>query len=595
MKILYLDRNESFRSSVRSALRAHYNTDDLSIDFPVDLAHAMKMVKSIVYDIIISEYYPQSNIKGIDSSTGRDFFERLRLEVKIPWSTSVIILTTKEEKQKDVEKILCLWELYVDEYLYKNEATFTPDFFLWRLEKLVNKKNQLRPLYMMVYNKKYIQAIDVCKKARGNKDIARIEMVCYLEKQDYEGIINMYNEIINSWFKNISETGWFNYFYAKALFELWQYKKAQDISQELKRRFPNFLENYELLAQIYHAEWDSQEAIKVLKEACTQSSLNMERQKYLSEIALLSWNLPVAKESLAKIVTDGQNSCVHSLDDFAHLAHIEWWLWNYDEALKVISDWYDRFSKSDSSAKMVTAVLESQVFAKKWDLNASKSAFEVAMGEYKKNPWVEISPDMQLYFWAECLEHGEKDLWKQMISSGIGDSPKKYQIEKHLERVLRWEENMKILSQLVDDIENEWETLFEKAMKRAKSWDYKKAISILIQQKEVEPTNPLNYIQISMMMLFSIENSIKTLADDDFEYENQLEHAKSFINLSERYINDSNKSDYLREKWVIEMFLKRLEKKRQEQKLENEKEKNKLQASWEETWNGLDGLDDFIL
>lgn len=541
MRVLYLDRNEAFASVVKEELKTNCWHNKVVIDCPRDVSDAINRVKTNVYDIIISEYYHKTEI------TGKDFLERLRLMKLVPWSTSFIILTSREKANKDVEKIMWIWELHVDEYLYKNDEKFTPEFLSKRISKLIKKKESLSKIYDLMFEWKFQEAILKCIDYRkflmntpnkeNIKDLVYLELLSYIELSRYEDIIKLYNSVLeHPDLKKISEYWWFWYFYAKALYKLGDYKQAEKISQQIKQKHPQYLENYELLADIFHADRRNDEAISILQQAVWLSWSNIQRQKYLWEIALFSWELNTAKEAMNTVINDWKNSCVHSIDDYAHLANIESQLWNFGEALKVIWNWFEKFRKEDPSSKFVTAVIQSQILAKKWDLEESISAFKLALSEYKNNPDLQVSNTTQLYFWAECLEHWEVELWKEMIQKWVWDEKRKFVLEWHLSRVLRKEESIWLLTKCIDEIWNEWKTLFDIAIDRLKNWDFKKWYSILLEQIKVEKRNPLNYFNVSEFLFKEIECNLESFVEDDYEFDKKMNVAISYI---ERWIKNN--------------------------------------------------------
>lgn len=602
MRVLYLDRNEAFTSVVKEELKTNCGHNQVAIDCPRDVADAINKVKSNVYDIIISEYYHKTEM------TGKDFLERLRLMKMVPWSTSFIILTSREKANKDIDKIMWVWELHVDEYLYKNDEKFTPEFLSKRISKLIKKKEALSKIYDLMFQWNFQWAILKCIDYRKYlintpnkeyiKDVVYLELLSYLELSRYEEVVKLYNFVLeDTELSKIAEYGWFWYFYAKALYKLGKYKEAEKISKQIKQKHPQYLENYELLADIFHADRKNEEAINILQQAIWLSSSNIQRQKYLWEIALFCWELNTAKQAMNSVIQDGKNSCVHSIDDFAHLANIESQLWNFQEALKVIWDGFEKFKKDDPSSKFVTAVIQSQILAKKWDLEWSVSAFKLALDEYKNNLNLPVSNTTQLYFWAECLEHWEVELWKEMIQKWVSDEKRKFALEWHLSKVLRKEESIGLLTKCIDEIWNEWKTIFDIAMDRLKNWDFKKWYSILLEQIKLDKTNPFNYFNVAELLLKNIEYNIEAFVNDEYEFDKKMNVAISYI---ERWIKnnlswDNNKELKDKENEFKSLKLQIEEKLKEAKKEFLEKQRNEKQEKLpSELKTGDEWLDDVL-
>lgn len=577
IKVLLLDPSPNIRNTISSTLKNLWF--DISVHTSPDVGDAVNKVKNNVYDIIVSEYDLWKSAR-----TGQQFLEQIRIDLKIPWSTGFIMTTTERYRSK----VLSALEYWPDEYLLK---PFKASDISDRLMRVIDKKNYFEWVYNAIYEQNYQDALRECEKLKkSNKypmDTIRLQLLCYLKLEDYESIKKLYHDISqNTSVEVISKFVWLRYAYSKALFHLWQYSQAEEVSRQIKEENPNFLENYKLLADILHAERKDEDSIFILKEAVALSPLNMERQKKLWEVALLSGDYDTSRASLEALLNHGKNSIVHTIDDYANLAHIESQLWNYDEALKILGDGFETFQK-EPSTKLVTAVMESQVFAKKWDMESSKSAFQVALDEYKNNPDLSISPTTQLYFGAECLEHGELDLWKKMISEGIKDGERKDAVEKHLKRTLRGEETLKQFDTYIQNLSHDGQTVYESAMEKVKSWDWKKAISLLRQQALNEPNNPTSYYDLSKFSFVYIEKKLEQIYDNDIEFDKLFFEAEDFLKKANTLVPWENQEKYQKEQMIIKLIMQRVLKKRREIK----EKKRKLTPDLK---TGDEGLDDIL-
>lgn len=577
IKVLLLEPNQNIRNTISNTLKNLWF--EILVHTSPDVGDAVNKVKKDVYDIIVSEYDLWKWVK-----TGQQFLEQIRIDLKIPWSTGFIMTTTERYRSK----VLSALEYWPDEYLLKPfKASDVSD----RLIKVIDKKKYFEQVYICMYRQNYQEALKECDSLnKSNKypmDTIRLQLLCYLKLEDYESIKKLYRDILqNTSVEVISKFIWLRYAYSKALFHLWQYIEAEEISRQIKEENPNFLENYKLLADILHAERKDEDSIFILKEAVDLSPLNMERQKKLWEIALLSWDYDTSRESLESLLLYGKNSCVHTIEDYANLAHIESQLWNYDEALKILWDGFETFQK-ESSTKLVTAVLESQVFAKRWDIVSSRLAFEVALNEYKNHPELSMSPTTQLYFGVECLEHGEVNLWKKMISEGIKDWERKDAIKKHLKRTLRGEETLKQFDTYIQELSHDGYTVYESAMEKVKSWDWKKAISLLRQQAFNEPNNPTSYYDLAKFSFVYIEKKLEQIYDNDIEFDKLFFEAEDFLKKANALVSWKNKEKYQKEEMIIKLIMQRILKKR----IEIKEKKSKLTP---ELKTGDEGLDDIL-
>lgn len=494
MKILFLDQNTAMRSSVINTIRHKYDVKSLPIDVPVSVADAISKVKANVYELIISEYYPSGNL------TGYDFLERIRLEKLTSWKTTFMILTSQEPATKDIEKIMWAWELNIDAYVYK---PFTTDYLSNKVIGLLEKKEQLMVIYNLMYAEKYTEAIQLCIEKKIKifsqsknsppkeylSDIVHLELVCYLKQKNYEGIIKLYRQALKYPGSTITQKGWFAYFYAKSLFQLWEYAEAEKISQMIKEKFPKYVKNYELLADIFHAQKKDEESLALLKVARDISPLNIERQLALWKQALLSWDLETASEANKFVIDKWSHSCLYTMDTHANMAHVYGELGQFDEAFKVLNEWVSEFAKTNPiGSKFTCAVMESQIYAKKWDEEQAKSAFDYALqvfqaqGTNHENSFT-VSDEVKLYFSAECLENGHEKIAQSLISEVVeAGTHRQDLLEKHLKKTLRTQETAekiwkmikvpeeeisdgyKILSEPIESIPPIWEEIQPSSM-----------------------------------------------------------------------------------------------------------------------------------
>lgn len=563
-------------------IRDNFALEEVWVDVAQWVWDAIYKIKNNIYDIIVSEY------DTWELKTWQQVLEQVRIEQLAPWTTSYIIITNQEEKKKEIEKVILTWEYYPDEYILK---PLTEWIVSEKLDETIKKKKYLWKIYESMFRKDYKEAIKYCDKLINSKkyikDIIRLKLVCYLKLEDYEAIKKMYTELnTDKDYSKITQIGWFKYAYANALFSLWIYEEAEKISDEIKKEFPNYLENFKLLAEILHAERKDLEAIEVLKQAIDLSPMNIEKQQILWKISLFSWDLETSKSAYETIITKWKWSPRYSINDHADLANVFWQLWEYDEALKVIWDWYESFLK-EPDTKFVTAVVESQILAKKWDVNWSKAAFELALKEFKKTPDLKISSNVQLYFWAECLEHWEKELWEKMINEWSQWFVRKDVVKSHLWKVLRWEEHIKILEGIIDNSWNDGITLFQKATDKIKSWDWKWAISVLTQQLYDEPESPFSYFNLAKVKIRYTSKNSKILSENEYEFDKQLVEILSLVDKGKQFIKDDTKKQSESDIRTIDLMIKELKK-----SIEKEKEKQKKLPPELKTWD--DGLDDLL-
>lgn len=549
---------------------------------PKDVAAAKHAIKWQVFDIIVSEY----DLWEKDTKTGQQFLEELRISQMISASTWFIMSTTERSR----EKVMSTLEYRPDEYILK---PFTGEQISERLINTITKKVFFKQVYDYIFYEQYDKALlslDILSKAsKFPLDIIRLRLVCFLKKEDYHSMVELYNSIAgNPKLASLATFPWLRYAYSKALYHLGKYQEAEVISADLKAKFPHYMENYRLLVDILHVQKKDEESLLILQEAVSLSPLNMERQLLLWQKALLQWDLGLAQKAHQTVIEKWSNSCVYSIDTHTNLAHIYWELGQFDEALTALAQWVKALKDSDPvGVEFASSVMESQIFSKKWEPDKAKVAFDKALHIYdhaivQGEGWVPMSDDMKMFFSAECLENWREDLAKWLIAQVMEKSTHREDIvQEHLKKVVRNPENIQkvdkvieqakienapsmyeqilsqgggkdveskkfqdamkmiesgnfhdaalLLEEIVDGVFNPEKSYYQNAFEIAKNGDWKKSLSLLRLESIRNPENPRSYFDLGQITLFYINNSLDVLLKDLRSFEKLYTEALTYF------------------------------------------------------------------
>ena len=259
------------------------------------------------YDIIFCEY------ELGEGKTAQDLLERLRKDPSFPLETIFIMVAS--ERYRD--RVMAVLEFAPDAYIIKGN---TPVEMERRVIRAVHDRAELIHIYSAIHEKKYEDALKMCddyinEKKRLSAYVMKLTGFILLELHDYERAKAAYQKIIaleraeaireNRAVKPIpyAQNG-----LAKSLYHLGEAEKAEEILTDLVKDHPDFMEGYDLLADIYKGTDRREESQKVLEKATEKSPQRFDRQKLLGLTALDNNDMERAKAAFKKLTTDGKFS-----------------------------------------------------------------------------------------------------------------------------------------------------------------------------------------------------------------------------------------------------------------------------------------------
>ena len=270
---------------VRSSLRITISTlGGVKIDMAANAADAINKIERRVYDIILCDY---SLGEGKD---GQQLLEELKRRRMIRSATIFMMVTA----ERSYEKVVSAVELAPDDYLIK---PFSGEVLRLRLERLVNKKSFLAPIYDLMENQELRQAVRVCDQrlqAPGPYllDLLRLRGELLLLLSDFAGARQAYQHILT-----MREIPWARMGLAKAQFFEENFVAAAEGFQQIVADHPNYMSAYDWLAKTHAALGDEAATQRVLMAAVAKSPRMLQRQKDLGETAYHNEDLATAQNA----------------------------------------------------------------------------------------------------------------------------------------------------------------------------------------------------------------------------------------------------------------------------------------------------------
>lgn len=145
INVLVVDDMATAREYISKQLR---DIGVINISTASSIVDAFKKINDRIH-LIICDYYLG------DGRNGKDFIEELRKEEKIPDSV-VCVMVTAEAR---FASVIGTAENGIDGYFLK---PWNPEIFRDKIEKIIEKREVLTPIYTAIEKKEYKKALQIC-------------------------------------------------------------------------------------------------------------------------------------------------------------------------------------------------------------------------------------------------------------------------------------------------------------------------------------------------------------------------------------------------------------------------------------------------
>lgn len=290
---LIVDDFSDFRSSVRSMLR---ELGVQEVDTADNGEQALRMCSQKRYDFILQDFH-----LGDGKKNGQQVLEDLMTDRLISHE-SVFVMVTAETSQASVMSAL-EWE--PDAYLTKpfNRASLAQ-----RLEKIIQRKNLLKPILQALDRGKPAEVLAACIQL--TKQDPRFAPLCLRYKADALRDLNQH-EPLEAFLKNIladRPQPWAYAALGKLLFKRGRHSEAQAIYEQAIKAFPMMPVLFDGLADVLVAAGDGKGAQQVLEDAVRLSPYAVRRQRLLGKLAMANDDFDSASRAYRHAVSQGQFS-----------------------------------------------------------------------------------------------------------------------------------------------------------------------------------------------------------------------------------------------------------------------------------------------
>ena len=388
---------------MRSALRIQLADCGLErCDAARNIKEALERIAANRYDLIVCDY----NLgQGAD---GQQLLELVRRRKTLPLTTVFLMVTG----ETSYEQVSTAAEYAPDDYLIK---PFTSQTLQTRLERIIQKKQALRPVYAHLGERGDKQkALTECdamlaQQSRYSLDVLRIKGDLLLAMQRNDDALTLYQGVLDQ-----RATPWASVGKARALAAKGDDAEAREHLGQALEAYPNYLAAYDSLARLL--EKNDRAAAQQVVEQALKVAPSTQRQRQLGALALENKDFTRAEEAFQRAVEKDRTGFFKSHDDYSGLAKSRVEQGKVKEALAAVKDMSQHFSRTPELAVHQAAV-ESIVHAKSGDSAAAKKALDRALAAAEHGMAVTASLELA----NACFASGDQEQAKRILKEVAED------------------------------------------------------------------------------------------------------------------------------------------------------------------------------
>ncbi|MDO8933848.1 MAG: tetratricopeptide repeat protein [Rhodocyclaceae bacterium] len=404
---LLIDDIPEMRSTVRIQLA---DAGLEKCDMARNIKEAVDKLSANRYDLIVCDY----NLgQGAD---GQQFLELVRRKQILPLTTAFLMITG----ETGYEQVSTAAGFAPDDYLLK---PFTSDTLHMRLDRILEKKEALKPLYRHMGErgdrKLALAACDemLAAKTRYSLDVLRIKGELLLAQKRNDEAQALYDGVLQQ-----RATPWAEVGKARALVAAGNDDEARTQLQRVLEAYPNYLAAYDSLAQLL--EKTDKPAAQQIVEQALKVAPSTQRQRRIGGLALENKDFGRAEEAFKRTVEKDRTGFFKSHDDYAGLAKSCAEQGKTQEALAAVKDMGVHFQRTPELAARQAAV-ESQVHTRAGNTREAWAALEKAMAVMKD---AELDPTTSLEIAQACFAGGHEEDAKRIIQTIAEDNHENEQV-----------------------------------------------------------------------------------------------------------------------------------------------------------------------
>lgn len=485
LSTLLIEPNAGMRSSLHNMLNL---SGIKKISHALNSGTAIRTIQSSEFDLILCEY---------DLGVGQDgqqLLEDIRHHKLVPLSTIFIMLTA----ERAYEKVVSAAELAPSDYLLK---PFNTDMLIDRLDKAVEKRNILKPIYNQIEQGAVRNAIQLCidyqeKYPKYLVDFLRLRAELHISLGEPLDAEDLYQTVYD-----LKAAGWARLGLAKSLFMQGSYEESEKILTQLVQTNNKFMDAYDWLSKTHEAMGDIESAKSTLNAAVAVSPHAIRRLRKLGSLALESGDIEVAESTLKKVVNKAKFSEFRDPEDHLKLVDALISKGEHAQAQSVIRNLEKSLSnlpKTEACRAMSSVMLYSATNDPR--LN---NELEAAINANKAD--VGLSNDFKMNLTKLCLANNLDDSASEVIMDVMSNASNKKIITKAL-GIFENAGKGNLGTELLEKSKKEVTALLTLGAKKAKEGDYQGSLQLMHSAALKSPDNPQVILNAALAALKYIEN-----------------------------------------------------------------------------------------
>lgn len=395
--ILIVDDFAEMRSMVRNLLFSFGARDTHDAR---NGKEAIQHLEKRLFDIVLCDYALGA---GKD---GQQILEEAKHRNLLSYSSIFIMITAESTTQM----VMGAMEYSPDDYLTK---PFTKAVLRLRLEKLMQRKDNLQDISKCIQNKDYVHALTLCDKNLATKpknsfelNKLRGELLCNLG--DYAAAGTLYEGVLAK-----RAIPWAALGLGITHFHQQHYEQAEDIFQGLIDTNHSFTMAYDWLAETMKRLGNTDKSQELLMEATKKSPKAILRQRKLAEISFHNKDYGTSEQAYRQTIKIGKNSCYKSPRDYTGLAKTFMQRDAPKEALNIVADIGREFT-DNKEARLQAKLMEGWIFKETGEEKYSQQAVDEALEIFTGQP-ENVPSDIAMDLARACFALGKKEQGNELV------------------------------------------------------------------------------------------------------------------------------------------------------------------------------------
>jgi len=495
-KALVIDDYPGMRSAFKMALASFGMT---KVDLAASASEAIMRVKSVSYDVIISDY----NLG--DARDGQQLLEEIRHRNMIGLETVFLMVTAESV----YERVVAAAELAPDDYLIK---PFNGEILRTRLDAILLKKEAFKKTYRYFAQGNLEAALAGCDEimktqAKYFVDAMRFKGEILIAMGDFEAAEALYKQIIA-----LRAVPWSRLGLAKALHLQRKEPIAEDLLLDVVNQYPELVAGYDLLADVQISQNKLRDAQNTLHRGVEVSAKSPRRQRRLGQVAYQNADLLSAEQAFKTAIDKGRNSIFLAANDFANLSRVYLEQNNLKAASEVVVE-NRKLLQESNEGKLVSAVIQGQISARKGQIEEAQNLMREAA--QIKNRGIHCEPELLLDMVEACIKSGMEKEAGELLSEVARNAHDSVALLDKAKRIYREAGQEAQVAQILQKSTAQVAKLTKEGALLLQRGDLKAGVEKLLAASQEAPRNPrvlMNTVWALLRLIEQEGNAVNRLS-----------------------------------------------------------------------------------